>query len=662
MTRALVIGNSRVLVNFDSVMNMRDFYYPNVGQLNHIGGHHNSFGIWVEDQFSWCYEGDWHRSLRYKKDTLVTDVKAENKRLGLQVVINDAVHYRDNLFLRKMVVKNLADREREVRVFFTHDFSIDESEVGDTALYNPNVDALYHFKRDKYFLANGRVGDRKIHQFTTGIKRFGGAEGTWRDAEDGILEGNPIAQGSVDSTISFKLTLEAKGEGTVYYWIAVGKNYQEIKDLNIFVLSRSPEVLLRRVEGYWRNWVNKVSPDFANLPSEIIDLYKRSLLITRTQINYNGAVIAANDSDILQFNRDHYCYMWPRDGALVVIPLIMAGYFEIATNFFSFCENSLTDEGFLLHKYNPDGTAGSSWHPWYLEGKPVLPIQEDETALVLYSLWHYYQKNPDLEMIQRLYRSLIRPSGDFMVNYMISELGLPDESHDLWEERRGIFTFTAASVYAGLRAAAYFASLLTDEERAEIYAMTADNIKKGILEHLYDDSLNRFLRGIYIQKEGYKKDPTLESSIFAIFAFGVLPASDPRVEATMKQTELGLWVKTQVGGAARYTNDYYFQKSHDLERVPGNPWIICTLWLALWHIERAITLDELKKPLEIIKWVQQKAMSSGILSEQLHPYSGEPVSVAPLTWSHATFVHVVVAYTEKYQELLVSSRVSPEWE
>lgn len=249
-----------------------------------------------------------------------------------------------------------------------------------------------------------------------------------------------------------------------------------------------------------------------------------------------------------------------------------------------------------------------------------------------------------------------------MVNYMISELGLPDESHDLWEERRGIFTFTAASVYAGLRAAAYFASLLTDEERAEIYAMTADNIKKGILEHLYDDSLNRFLRGIYIQKEGYKKDPTLESSIFAIFAFGVLPASDPRVEATMKQTELGLWVKTQVGGAARYTNDYYFQKSHDLERVPGNPWIICTLWLALWHIERAITLDELKKPLEIIKWVQQKAMSSGILSEQLHPYSGEPVSVAPLTWSHATFVHVVVAYTEKYQELLVSSRVSPEWE
>jgi len=27
-----------------------------------------------------------------------------------------------------------------------------------------------------------------------------------------------------------------------------------------------------------------------------------------------------------------------------------------------------------------------------------------------------------------------------------------------------------------------------------------------------------------------------------------------------------------------------------------------------------------------------------VLAEQVHPYTGKPVSVAPLTWSHATFV------------------------
>ena len=36
----------------------------------------------------------------------------------------------------------------------------------------------------------------------------------------------------------------------------------------------------------------------------------------------------------------------------------------------------------------------------------------------------------------------------------------------------------------------------------------------------------------------------------------------------------------------------------------------------------------------------------GILAEQLHCYTGEPLSVAPLTWSHATFVETVLLYVE----------------
>jgi len=44
-------------------------------------------------------------------------------------------------------------------------------------------------------------------------------------------------------------------------------------------------------------------------------------------------------------------------------------------------------------------------------------------------------------------------------------------------------------------------------------------------------------------------------------------------------------------------------------------------------------------------------MESGVLSEQLDPYTGEPVSVAPLTWSHATFVATVLRYVDKANEL-----------
>jgi len=42
--------------------------------------------------------------------------------------------------------------------------------------------------------------------------------------------------------------------------------------------------------------------------------------------------------------------------------------------------------------------------------------------------------------------------------------------------------------------------------------------------------------------------------------------------------------------------------------------------------------------LEIMKWVSDHALPSGVLAEQINPLTGEALSVSPLTWSHATFV------------------------
>jgi len=113
-----------------------------------------------------------------------------------------------------------------------------------------------------------------------------------------------------------------------------------------------------------------------------------------------------------------------------------------------------------------------------------------------------------------------------------------------------------------------------------------------------------------------------------------------------------------VGGVARYTNDYYFKKSDDVERVPGNPWIICTLWLARWYAAKARTVEELKVVLSILEWVRSHAMPGGHLSEQLHPYSGEPLSVAPLTWSHAEVISTAIEFARKVRQLGVTVDVS----
>ena len=122
---------------------------------------------------------------------------------------------------------------------------------------------------------------------------------------------------------------------------------------------------------------------------------------------------------------------------------------------------------------------------------------------------------------------------------------------------------------------------------------------------------------------------------------------DPRIVATMEAVRERLWVKTDVGGVARYENDYYHQVSQDIENVPGNPWFICTLWLAQWHIATAQTEDDLKPALEILNWAADHALPSGVMAEQVHPYTNAPLSVSPLTWSHATLAMTVREYVAR---------------
>ena len=75
----------------------------------------------------------------------------------------------------------------------------------------------------------------------------------------------------------------------------------------------------------------------------------------------------------------------------------------------------ITDEGYFYHKYNPDGSPASSWHPWVLKGSRSLPIQEDETALVVWALWRHYYRYRDIEFIRPLWVDVVQKAADFMV-------------------------------------------------------------------------------------------------------------------------------------------------------------------------------------------------------------------------------------------------------
>jgi len=647
MARDVPVGNGNLLVSFDRSYRIRDLCFPHVGQENHNQGTMSRFGVWCDGRFSWMGP-DWDIHLDYEPETLVTHVVCTHQDLPVRLECADCVDFYVNVYLRRITVSNQGPEAHQVRLFFSHDFNLYGTKVGDTVFYDPETRSVIHYKARRYLLVNCAGPQATgVEEFTCGTKEVRGLEGTWRDAEDGRLERHPIAQGTVDSTIGVRVDLEAGGRAVVYYWIAAGRVYQEVRRINQTVLGKRPETLITRTRDFWRLWVNKEEFAFEGVPEEVVWLFKRSQLILRTQIDNGGAILAANDSDIIHVSRDTYAYCWPRDGALAAYALIKAGHSGISRRFFEFCADIIHANGYFLHKYNADGSLASSWHPWMERSGPRLPIQEDETALVIWAFWRHFQKFRDIEFVAPYYRPTIIKAAEFLARHVDEATGLPLPSHDLWEERWGVHTWTVAAVIAGLRAAARFAMAFGEAALNRRYERVANRMRDALVEHLWSEPAGRFARSAEPTPNGYRLDTTVDASLCGLVLFGALDPCDERVNATLQAVRDHLTVHTRVGGIARYEGDTWHRVVSDTTRAAGNPWFITALWMMRCEIIQAQTVEELEKSFEWMRWVATWCLPSGVLAEQLHPETGEPVGVSPLAWSHAEVVSALVEYLEK---------------
>lgn len=651
MARSLVLGNGSMLITLDEYGQLRDLYYPHVGLENHGGSgcvHH--IGVFVDGAFSWLDGGEWKIVVGYEKEALVSAISARNDRLRLTLFFTDLVYNEKNIFLRGVRVSNESDRERTVKVFFSQQFQVLGLDYGNSAYFHPALNAIIHYRGRRVFLVSGSNGKKGFSEYSIGEFLTAGKEGTWRDAQDGALSGNPVEHGSVDSAVGFELSLKPNAQKNFYYWVTVGETVLEAVALNVMLKERTPAHITASTGGYWRAWLNKREFVFQGLDERVAELFRRSLLIIRTHADEGGAIIASGDSATLQHGKDTYGYMWPRDGAFSALALDKAGYFQVGERFFRFCADVLSPEGYLLHKYNADQSVGSSWHPWIQNGVMKLPIQEDETALVLYVLWEHYNLTRDIEFVEEIYNPFIKRSAEFLMLHRHKATGLPAPSYDLWEERYGISSFTTATVYGALMAAARFAKLFGKSGDWERFSNAAEEIQKAALKYLYDDARGQFLKALSVGDKGVlRPDTTLDaSSCYGMFRFGVLSALDPRLIRAYTTTQEALVSKGAIGGFARYAGDRYYQVRWD---TPGNPWFITTLWDVEYCIAKARTAEELADINKKFLWVVEHALPSGILSEQLHPDNGTQLYVAPLTWSHAAFVLTVIAYLEKLEEL-----------
>jgi oligosaccharide amylase len=571
----------------------------------------NAFaGIFYPDEkkerlkFQWMQSSILKHQQTYLENTNILKTAAIDAR-RTKIVSTDYVLPDQNILVRNYSITNLDKEVSQMKFYFYENLWIDSRFEGSCVYYNDTLDLILHERENIHFAIGG---DKKTANFTCGVKDTDSE--AYSDALDGSLSSiDHASDGDVDSCLEWNLgELKPKKSFDLTVFIAVAHDAVEAADLIKQVRGKSPKTLLTETVRFWGEWINKGNRIKIG-DERVLNLYNRSLLMMRLLWDKNyGAIIAAPTVD------PDYRYVWPRDAGYMSVALDLAGYCDIQEKYFEWCKKTQEEDGSWLQNYYVNGK--KNWRG----------LQVDQTGTILWAIWIHYQQTKDKTILTKFW-DMIMKAAEFLYSFIDETANISKPCYDLWEERVGSFNYTNAMIYKGLSCASSIAKILGKEELCDKWFACAEKLKKEVNIQFWSHDKQRFLKSIN------PEDPTIDVSILGLtFPGEVVPASDQRMVTTAEQIYKAFHYAK--GGIGRYVGDAYYT---------GNPWIITSLWLAIYYLEVGRS-DRVKK---LFEWCLESTLENGLMAEQVHKENGNPLSAVPLGWSHAMFVLCVLKMLEK---------------
>ncbi|MBE5812287.1 MAG: glycoside hydrolase [Clostridiales bacterium] len=621
-----ITGNGKMLATFTDKGELNRIFWPEPDfyqQINCI-----SVGIKFDDsETRFLNENVWYTEQSYDGDSAILNTLFENSDYGLRINQQDFVLQDSDTLVRKYSIKNISDRELNIRTFLHTDFVTDQMNIRSGMIdFENNVAVIYNK------LTAVAIGSQsKISKF-----QFG--DDAKNAAKYDTLFGKDSISMTSDMGVKWELGICKPGETlefNLYFCFANSIN----DSVKIFcdVVKEDVNSIYKNVKKYWKEFFKKLnSCSVGN--EKIDDIYMKSLMVFKLFSNADtGAILAAAEIDENFSRCGRYGYCWPRDGVFIVKAFDICGMNDLAEKFFTvWAKNTQLSNGAWQQRYFLDGKLAPSWG-----------IQIDEIASLIYGIKEHYESNRKYSFLEEMWPT-VKSGLEFLINNIDEETGLPKASYDLWEERIGEHTYSAGSVVGALNAGIYIANELEIVEPfADIWREKSEKIKKAIEEQLWNKDEKRFYRGIKtrlnwwncgtseieLNQLGDKLevasiDSTVDISILGLAVpFNVFDIKDEKIKKTVRDIEERL-DGFPSGGYGRYEYDSY---------IGGNPWIISTLWLALYYLEAG----EIEKGKELFVWAVKHTTNLGFLPEQIDKFSGEPAWVMQLAWSHAMFIIVL---------------------
>ncbi|MCA9322888.1 MAG: hypothetical protein KDB53_19260, partial [Planctomycetes bacterium] len=413
--RTHTLGRGGFGVSIDEAGCLRDLWFPETGGENHLVGNRCALGLGLGDRVVWTHDPGWEMESRPVEAGRRAWTRLHHPQSGVTLLLLDELTPDGDGLMRHVRWLDSAEIRRLPRALYFHfDLQLMESDLAGCVRYEPDGRFLRHFKRQRQVLVGAlRDGIPGIEEWTLGRRDENEGAGIRPDAARAELPRNPVAMGAGESLVALRA--------------AADTSFPAITQV-LLVATNEAELRTRwtRCLASYRH-ADPVAPLVAR-PDPVRALRSEALGLIASQCGIGGAILASTDGEILESARDSYAWCWPRDGAFVASALEMSGETGIPGRFYEYCRRALHPAGYLQQRYHADGSPGSTWHRAPHPDELWLPIQEDETALVLWALGESVHRSS-----RALYRELVLPAAEFLDHYRDEATRLPRPSHDLWE-------------------------------------------------------------------------------------------------------------------------------------------------------------------------------------------------------------------------------------
>ena len=642
-----IIGNKNLRATFSKEGELLRLYYPNIDFKQYIDFF--KMGVKVNDSGIIYLNEDINNRYKqyYTENTNILNTEIENTYFNLKVRQIDYILIKENVLVRKYIFKNNNKLNLTVNLLANSKLLSNSNNMVSGRIIDNGIIQYTHDSSLAIF-ANQKVVGHRIND-------------TQEHIRGAVLQDKDYIGMSNDSAICYEIgTLKPGEEKEFDIFVVVNdnstfKNIDEFQDYLDKVKKIDTKKEYNNVKKYWQKYLQshnkKEVKGFDETTTKKIEtIYNRTILLfPLLQNEVTGGIAAAAEIDENREKGGRYSYCWPRDAVFITKALDKLGMTKETEKFYkTFCKNTQSKNGMWEQRFYTDGTLAPCWG-----------YQIDETASVIFGVYEHYKVIKDSKFVMDNLK-MCESAMEFLLKYLSVVLEEKEEndivkkeieekvkedgretdkvykhkSYDIWEMNEGVHLYSLSSIIAALNAMIkmYEISkpkyennrLKLDKIDLKIKTMNEkiNKVKKYIDNNLIDSNFKILNRNT----EDGKMDVSMMG---AVIPFSVLRPKDKIVQNTVERINMTL--RTYTGGYIRFEQDSYMEGN--------NPWVIATLWMALYYIE----IGDKKSAKECISFVAKTATELGFLGEQVDNNTMQANWVIGLGWSHAMFVLAIWA-------------------